>query len=81
MPAARGVDGRAGRRRIGHSGGILDPRVVDADDHVGHCLLHQVEVAEGEIALIELTIAHESLQHAVHVVPDTLCASIPQCSG
>ena len=81
MSPTRRIDGGSSPGGLGDRRRILDASVVDADDHVGHGLLHQVQVAEGQIALVELAVADESLKHAVDMVPDSLGAPILEGSG
>ena len=50
--------------------------MIDADHHIGHCLFHQTEVAEREVAFVELAVPSKSLDHAVDVVPDTFRTAI-----
>src|SRR5438445_3776090 len=81
MPAPGGVDRLARLRGLLHRRGVLDPGVVDADHHVRHRLLHQVEVAEGEVAVVELTIPGEALDHPVHMVAYAFGAAVLQGAG
>src|SRR4029077_18380789 len=81
VAAPGGIDRLARFRRLLHRRRVLDPGVVDADHHVRHRLLHQVEVTEGEVTLVELTVANEALDHPVYVVADPFRAAILQRAG
>ena len=76
MATAGGVDGCPGLGRVGDGRRVLDPRVIDADHHIGHGLFHQAEIAEREVAFVQLAVAYESLDHAMDVVPDPFCTTI-----
>ena len=81
MAAAASIDRGAGLRRFGDGRRVLDPGVVDADHHVRHRLFDQVEVAEREVALVQLAVADESLDHAMHMVSDAFGAAILEGSS
>src|ERR1700694_539564 len=81
VSAARGIDGGSALGGFGDRRRVLDPSMVNADHHVGHRFFHQVEVAERQITFVELTVADESLEHSVDVIPNTLGAPIFEGAG
>src|SRR5205823_7294119 len=81
MAAAGGIDRGASLRRFGGSRWVLDPRVIDADLHVGHRLFDEMEIAEREVALVQLAVANESLDHAMDMISDTFGTAILERSS
>ena len=79
---AEGCVDRALGRSFGLGWGrVLDPRVINADDHIGERLLDQLQVMKGQLAVVQLAVPNEPLDHSVDMLADALRTPVLQGPG